>query len=163
MTERAELDIEWFTDGPDIDEKILAAAEWLVDRFNLDSLRVSVSLVDDATIRQQNCEQLGHDWATDVISFVIERDGDAVDGEVIASVDTARRLADQARLVQNRQWTIENELLLYVVHGMLHVVGLDDIEDDDRQQMRDLERKCLTAIGISQADSLGQRWDDVSY
>jgi len=157
VTNRAVLDIEWYIDGPKIDAKIVEAANWILHRFSLDSLRVSVSLVDDATIRQQNCEQLGHDWATDVISFVIQRSGDSVDGEVIASVDTARRLAEQAG------WNLEHELMLYVVHGMLHVVGLDDIEENDRIEMRQLERECLTAIGIAQADSLHERWDDVTY
>ncbi|GAB5406301.1 MAG: hypothetical protein Aurels2KO_45320 [Aureliella sp.] len=150
------LDIEYYVDT-ERDARIEAAARWVAHKYDLTSLTVSVSIVDDPTIRELNAEQLGHDWATDVVSFVIERTGDDVDGEVVASWDTASRLAAKAG------WTPENELLLYVVHGMLHVAGLDDIEDDDRREMREAEQECLLSLGIEDARQLPQRWNSVSY
>ncbi len=138
-----------------------AAAAWIAQRLHLGGMTISVSLVDDVTIRELNREQLGHDWATDVISFVFDtelRAGEKfVDGEVIASYDTAQRLAEAAG------WTTEDELLLYVIHGMLHIAGLDDISESDRSLMRMTEQECLTELGVSGAAEYLQRWERVSY
>lgn len=137
------------------------AAAWIAERYQLAVLRASVSIVDDPTIQELNREHLDHDWPTDVVSLVFERvecDGTVkVDGEVIASVDTAQRLAEQA------QWAIENELLLYCIHGLLHLVGLDDIEDEQRQEMRLAEQACLIALDVPGAENYLARWNDVSY
>lgn len=157
METAPQLDIEYYVEAPHDLERFHAAAKWIGDTYNLTSLMVSVSIVDDQAIQELNAEQLGHDWATDVISFVIQRVGDAVDGEVVASWDTAARLAPQAG------WDAADELLLYVVHGMLHVAGLDDIEAEDRTQMRQAEQSCLLAIGVTAASELPKRWDSVSY
>ena len=95
----------------------------------------------------------------DVISFVFEVDEEAgrVEGEIIASADTAARLAPDA------QWRTEDELLLYVVHGLLHLAGLDDIEPEDQAEMRAAERDCLLALGVAGAERHLDRWHDVSY
>lgn len=155
-SQNVSLDIEYYVDT-DEDPRFTAAARWIASQFALSSLTVSISIVDDPTIRELNAEQLGHDWATDVVSCVIERIGDKVDGEVVASWDTASRLAAQAG------WSTVNELLLYVIHGMLHVAGLDDIEEDDRREMRKAEQDCLLALGVHEANQLPERWDSVSY
>ncbi len=155
-SDNVSLDIEYYVDA-EPDPRFDAAARWIADVYDLTSLTVSISIVDDPTIRQLNAEQLGHDWATDVVSFVIERTDNDVDGEVVASWDTASRLAPKAG------WSAENELLLYVVHGMLHVAGLDDIEEEDRQEMRQAEQDCLLALGIEDARKLPERWSSVSY
>lgn len=157
METAPQLDIEYYVQAPQDLERFQAAAQWIGETYSLTNLIVSISIVDDQTIRQLNAEQLGHDWATDVISFVIERAGDAVDGEVVASWDTAARLAPQAG------WDATDELLLYVVHGMLHVAGLDDIAPEDRKEMRRAEQNCLLAIGVAAASELPKRWDSVSY
>ena len=137
------------------------AALWVASRFSLASLTASISIVDDATIRELNRDQLGHDWATDVISFVFETlerpDGTHVDGEVIASVDTASRLSVAAG------WETRDELLLYVLHGLLHLAGLDDIAAQDQTVMRAAEQAGLIALGVVGADQHLARWDRISY
>ncbi|MCA9127781.1 MAG: rRNA maturation RNase YbeY [Planctomycetales bacterium] len=150
-----ELDIEYFTSGTaDDSQRFHQAAAWIAKQYNVPHLRLSVSIVDDATIRAVNRDQLQHDWATDVISFQIECTDKLVDGEVIASAETAARLSKQAG------WHASDELLLYVVHGMLHVVGLDDIQQGDRLQMRNAERDCLTALQVANAQQLQQHWQN---
>lgn len=137
------------------------AAAWVAERFQLSQLKASVSIVDDPTIHQLNLQHLDHDWPTDVISFVFEQvdraDGICIDGEIIASADTAERLALQAG------WRLEDELLLYCIHGLLHLAGLDDLEEEQRQQMRAAEQECLIALGVAGAEQHLLRWDDVSY
>ena len=135
------------------------AAAFIAERYQLALFTVSISLVDDSTIREVNREELEHDWATDVISFVFEEttaaDGLHVDGEVIASYETAQRLAAAAG------WSVEDELLLYVVHGMLHLAGLDDIDDEDRQRMREAEQACLIALGVPGAAGHVEQWERI--
>lgn len=104
--------------------------------------RISVAIVDDATIREVNRRHLEHDYATDVISFVLDREGGYLDGEVIVSADTARAVAAELA------WPAKDELLLYVVHGTLHLVGYDDRTDSDREEMRSRERHYLAGFGL---------------
>jgi len=103
--------------------------------------QLSIALVDDATIHQLNRKYLQHDDPTDVLSFVLEREGMRLEGEVIASGETAARLATQYG------WPPGDELLLYVVHGALHLVGYDDTTEDSRAAMRQAEDRYLSLAG----------------
>ncbi len=105
--------------------------------------QISVALVDDPTIHEVNRQHLNHDYPTDVISFVFDRDGTSLDGEVIASADTACATA------KDLGWPAENELLLYVVHGTLHLVGYDDQTESDREEMRGREAHYLARFGMT--------------
>ena len=106
-----DLDIEYHVDAVEPDEaRIQQAAKWVADYFQLSKLSASISIVDDPTIHRINRDHLQHDWPTDVISFVFENEDSRVDGEIIASFDTATRVAAQAG------WSPADELLLYVIH-----------------------------------------------
>lgn len=137
------------------DARIRQAADWVTNHFGLHSLYASVAVVDDDTMHSLNAERLGHDWSTDVISFEIDRSPTLVEGEVIASAETA------ARVSQLAGWPAADELLLYVVHGLLHVAGMDDLDATERQHMRQTEQECLLAIGVPQAAQHVQRFDSV--
>ncbi len=105
--------------------------------------RISVALVDDPTIHRLNREFLAHDFPTDVITFPLSDDPAAMlEGEIVASLDTAGRVA--ARL----GWPAQDELLLYVVHGALHLVGYDDQEPAARRAMRAAELRNLARFGL---------------
>jgi probable rRNA maturation factor len=103
---------------------------------------VSVAIVDDAAIRPLNARYLGHDYATDVLSFVLEQDDSKLEGEVIVSAETAHQRA--ARF----GWRADDELLLYVIHGTLHLVGYDDLTDEALPVMRARERHYLSHFGL---------------
>jgi len=153
-----DLEIEYHVSPATVDDaRFHQAAQWVLERFQLKSLTVSISIVDDPTIHRLNREHLDHDWPTDVISFVFDSDNGHIDGEIIASLDTAARLAQQAAC------STEDELLLYIIHGLLHIAGLDDITPTTRLQMRQTEQACLTALGIPTASTHLERWDSVSY
>jgi len=153
-----DLDIEYYVDSVyDDSQRIRLAASWIAQHYGFDRFQASISIVGDDEIREVNRTELKHDWATDVISFVIEMGDKVVDGEVIASVDTA------ARLHQAAGWSVEDELLLYVVHGLLHVAGLDDLDESQRREMRAAEQACLLALGVAHAAELLDRWDNISY
>lgn len=105
-----------------------------------------ITLVDDVEMQRINCEFLDHDWPTDVVSFSYVEETDSasccIDGELVVSVDTAQR---QAHL---QGWSLDDELVLYCVHGFLHLCGYDDLTDDARVQMRQRECELLGRIGL---------------
>lgn len=103
---------------------------------------IAVALTDDPTIRQVNDRHLGHDYATDVISFSYEAEGDHVEGEMIVSLDTAVQQSERIG------WTWSRELLLYIVHGTLHITGMDDRTPTQRSEMRDMESRALSEVEI---------------
>jgi probable rRNA maturation factor len=105
---------------------------------------IGVRITNDASIRQLNAQHLGHDYATDVISFGYEADSPRVDGELVASVDTAMQKAAEI------QWPFRHELLLYIVHGVLHICGMDDYEEIDRAAMRKAEQDVFLELGIDE-------------
>jgi probable rRNA maturation factor len=110
--------------------------------------RISLAVVDDPTIRRLNRRYLGHRCATDVLSFNLDDSAGILDGEVIASADTAVAAAPRFG------WRPEDELLLYVIHGALHLVGLLDGTDGQRARMRRQELECLARFGLEPHDAV---------
>ncbi len=99
---------------------------------------VSVAVVDNAQIHQLNRQYLHHDYATDVLSFVLSDPGEPLEGEIIVSAEMAQQRAAEFG------WGWADELLLYAVHGTLHLCGHDDHDDGQRKQMREREAHYLT-------------------
>lgn len=106
---------------------------------------VGVVLLDDAAMREINRTWLGHDWATDSIAFSYADDPgpDGLAGEVFVSAETARREA------QARGTDAAHELLLYVVHGTLHLLGHDDDTPARRRAMNARAERILAAAGVA--------------
>ena len=122
-----------------------AARSILVDA-GVDEARLSLAVVDDDTIHQLNRQFLDHDYPTDVLSFLLEREGNRLEGEVVVSADTAARVAMEIG------WAAEDELLLYIIHGTLHLVGHDDATPQQRAAMREREAHYLAAFGLTRRD-----------
>jgi len=106
-------------------------------------VRASLSLcfVDDAAMRVLNARHLGRDEETDVLAFPLDEapgpDGCRLLGEIVVSVETARREAAR------RRKPVESEIALYVAHGLLHLLGYDDHTPAQRAAMRRAERAAL--------------------
>jgi probable rRNA maturation factor len=96
---------------------------------------ISVAVVDDPAIAALHEQFLDDPSPTDVLSFVLEQTPETLEGEVVASADTAAASAPRYHS------TPEEELLLYIVHGTLHLVGFDDVTPPLRKRMRAAERK----------------------
>ncbi len=96
-----------------------------------------------ATIHELNRRFLKHDEPTDVISFVLDQADGIVDGQIVVSADTA------AASAKRFGWTAADELLLYAIHGTLHLVGYDDRTARAQQAMRRRERRYLGQFGLS--------------
>lgn len=131
--------------GEQLRRAVVAAAEYRDCR----SGELGIRVTDDSRIHRINRDHLHHDYPTDVISFGYALDPPRVEGELVVSVETARREA--ARL----GWQPAAELSLYVVHGVLHIAGMDDAAPDERSEMRRAERAVLHRLGIDEIDRFG--------
>jgi probable rRNA maturation factor len=104
---------------------------------------ISIALVDDPTIHVINRRHLAHDWPTDVISFTLsEPDDPILAGELVVSAEMAASTASDVGVDPR------SELALYVVHGLLHLCGLDDQSPEDADVMRQREGEILAAEGL---------------
>ena len=97
---------------------------------------VGYMFVNDDKILEVNREYLGHDYYTDVITFDYDED-DVVSGDVVISLDT---VASNAHLFHK---TYEDELYRVIIHGILHLCGINDKGPGEREQMEAAENKAL--------------------
>ena len=116
------------------------AVESIASDYGWKDGEISITIADDAQIHEVNRQYLKHDYPTDVISFDTTESDDYLEGVIIASADTAFEVASK------NQWPASHELLLYIIHGMLHVIGLDDTTLAKSKQMRNEERHYIEAI-----------------
>lgn len=130
---------------PGIDQsKLEALTRRTLTREGVEAAEISIILVDDATIRDINRRHLAHDWPTDVITFPLSQPGETpLSGELILSTETA---LTSARIAGADPW---NELSLYLVHGLLHLIGFDDQTLEDAETMRHREAFHLAAEGLA--------------
>jgi len=124
-------------------QRIRDAVRGVLDEASIAEAVISVAVVDDPTIGQLHGKYLGDEAPTDVISFVLERGPSSLEGEVIVSGQTAASAAPQYG------WPAEDELLLYVIHGTLHLTGCDDGTPEAREEMRRREQAHLARFGLT--------------
>jgi probable rRNA maturation factor len=111
------------------------AVRTIVRDAGISQATISIAIVDDATIAKLHEQFLDDPEPTDVLSFVLEQSERSLEGEVVASANTAVACAPQYNS------TPEDELLLYVIHGTLHLVGYDDTTPGRRAVMRRKEKE----------------------
>jgi probable rRNA maturation factor len=128
-----------------VDVQILAGlARRVLRAEGVERAEISLTLVDNATIRQLNRRHLEHDWPTDVISFLLTDPAEPeLAGEVIVSAEMALTTAAE---IGADPWA---ELALYVVHGLLHLCGYDDTTDAAAISMRAREARALRLEGLT--------------
>ncbi len=97
---------------------------------------IGYMFVDDEKILEVNREYLGHDYYTDVITFDYDED-DVVSGDIVISLDTVR---SNAELFGK---SYEDELRRVIIHGILHLCGINDKGPGEREIMEAAENKAL--------------------
>jgi probable rRNA maturation factor len=141
------IDLKVETDASGIDVPALErlAARALESEGVGAPVELSVVLTDDATVRELNRAYRDTDAPTDVLSFA-QGEGEAMAspddaarhlGDVVISVDTARRQADEHALA------LQDETAHLLVHGILHLLGHDHERPDDEAAMRAREDAIL--------------------
>ncbi len=165
-------------DSPPVDETFLEdVARRTLSAERVREAKISIALVDSATIRRLNREYLNHDFETDVLSFLLEVEsadpdapadpgpvaglsatldvasnestvvlargnGKRIDGEIVLSVEMAAQSAERF------SWSRRDELILYLVHGILHLCGYEDGTNAERDLMRTRECEILDLWGL---------------
>lgn len=100
---------------------------------------INYIFVDDETMLDINRRFIGHDYYTDHIGFDYSED-DALSGDIYISLDTVKTNAEKFGA------TFDEELQRVIIHGLLHLCGLRDKTDEERQQMQNAEDKALNAL-----------------
>ena len=100
---------------------------------------INYIFVDDETMLDINRRFIGHDYYTDHIGFDYSED-DALSGDIYISLDTVKTNAEKFGA------TFDEELRRVIIHGLLHLCGLRDMTDEERQQMQQAEDKALKAL-----------------
>lgn len=115
---------------------------------------VSVTFMSDEEIQQVNAEYRGIDKPTDVISFALEemtsgevaiiaeQDMPTILGDIIISVDTAKRQAVEY------DHSIDREIGFLALHGFLHLLGYDHMTAEDEAKMFDRQKEILSTFGL---------------
>lgn len=126
---------------------IKAAAAVLEEEGYDDEAEVSIVFVDNPRIQALNKQYRGVDNPTDVLSFSMQ-EGENIPGEdnllgdVVISLETALHQAKEFG------HSVERETAYLAVHGVLHLLGYDHIEEADRKQMREKEESIMQKINL---------------
>lgn len=147
--------------GEIINDIVLAALDYEECPYEAE---VSVILTDDESIQEINREQREIDAPTDVLSFPLvdyeapsdfdhveeavedyfnPETGELMLGDIVISVDKVEEQAEKYGHSQTR------ELAFLVAHSMLHLCGYDHMEDGEREQMEERQRKILETRGYT--------------
>lgn len=139
-------------------DKLVELGDRLLELLGQPEAELSVLLCDDAQIQELNEQWRGKDAPTDVLSFpqqealapgqLAEASEGAVLGDVVISVETAARQADELG------HSLELELAVLLVHGVLHLLGHDHEPPADPAAMRAEEVRLLGALGLDSAAAL---------
>ena len=97
---------------------------------------VGYMFVNDEKILEVNREYLGHDYFTDIITFDYD-EGNVINGDLVISLDTVKTNAEKLKK------TYDEELHRVIIHGILHLCGINDKGPGEREIMEDAENKAL--------------------
>ncbi|EFU31506.1 Probable rRNA maturation factor [Segatella buccae] len=100
---------------------------------------IGYMFVDDEKMLEVNNEYLGHDYYTDIITFDYD-EGDTISGDLVISLDTVRTNAEKFGKDYNE------ELHRVIIHGILHLCGINDKGPGEREIMEAHENKALALL-----------------
>lgn len=100
---------------------------------------IGYMFVSDEKILEVNRQYLGHDYYTDVITFDYD-EGDVLNGDIVISLDTVRTNAEKF----GKEY--DDELHRVIIHGILHLCGINDKGPGEREIMEAEENKALALL-----------------
>ena len=143
-----EVEIANLTDKDVDTDDLYNLCKYIVNKFDIKNPIFNVIIVDNERIRQINKEYRHIDKETDVISFALEEDSDIIYsdfrllGDIYISIDKAISQAEEYGHALRR------ELCFLTTHGVLHLLGYDHIDENDRKEMRRLEECVLNGYDV---------------
>lgn len=131
-----------------LDENVILQTVLAVLQHEAVSTQSDVSIVvdNDAKLQELNSQFLGIDAPTDVLSFPSDEvdpdSGEPYLGDIILSLPRAQAQAGEAG------HTLTAEIQLLIVHGVLHLLGYDHAEEDEKQEMWEHQKAILAELGV---------------
>jgi len=145
----------YFEEGQQVTEEILqtmeAAAAYCLELEGIDQERteISVTFVEAEEIRELNRDYRDNDKVTDVLSFPQFDDlndipdfGEICLGDVVICKERAEEQAEEFG------HSFEREIIYLFTHSILHLLGYDHMEDEEKKEMRAREEEVMTHLGI---------------
>ena len=120
----------------------------MLARLELPDAELSVLLTDDREIHRLNREHRQKDKPTDVLAFAMDEsvpDPAGILGDVVISLDTAERQASA------RKRPLIEEVRFLLAHGVLHLVGYDHAEPEEKREMVAMTRQLVRAAPLPSA------------
>jgi len=117
-------------------------SKWIravADSYNRVVGDIGYLFVDDERILEYNRKYLGHDYYTDIITFDYDH-ANVISGDIIISIDTVKSNAE----LYNKDF--DNELHRVIIHGILHLCGINDKAKGERKIMEQAEEKALSML-----------------
>jgi len=130
-----------FIDTEILTEEISGTREWInrfVEEYGKSVGELYYFFCSDEYLYKMNVELLGHDFYTDIITFPLNECEEILSAEFHISIDRIRENA----VTFNRSF--KDELHRVMAHGVLHLIGFDDLCEEDEAEMRRQEDKCLS-------------------
>ena len=133
------------------EERLRGFAERVLAAEDVAPAEMGIVVTGDAVVRRLNCQFCGEDAPTDVLSFALTEGKDKFAlppgetirlGEVVISLPTARRQAKRGG------HSLESEVALLLVHGLLHLLGYDHAVESEERRMRSREEALLASLGV---------------
>ncbi len=112
----------------------------ILKKLNLRLASLEINFLDENLMRDINKKYLNHDYNTDIITFTYSKEKVILEGEIFISVDDARANARRYKVL------LENEILRLIVHGILHMIGYDDVEAAERKIMKQKENALVREL-----------------
>ncbi|MBQ9179411.1 MAG: rRNA maturation RNase YbeY [Firmicutes bacterium] len=114
-----------------------------------EDVEISITFVDDEEIRELNAQYRDVDKVTDVLSFPqfespeeLPEEGEIILGDVVLNVEQAKRQAEEYGHSEER------EIIYLFVHSLLHLLGYDHMEEDEKAEMRGAEEEIMNKLGL---------------
>jgi probable rRNA maturation factor len=113
----------------------------IVEELNLKVNFLEFNFVNTATIISVNKKHLRHNFSTDIITFDYSSEKNILDGEIFISLPDALENSKKYKV------SVDNELLRLISHGILHLIGFDDITPGKRKKMKIVEDELVKKFG----------------
>ena len=129
-------------------EELNGLLDYSLNYLKLNNVVFNIIIVDNDTIHSINKEYRGVDRPTDVISFALEDDTSFIKtdvrilGDIYISIDKAREQAE------SYNHSLKREISFLTVHGLLHLLGYDHMNDEEEKEMFELQELILDGYGI---------------
>lgn len=114
----------------------------IIENFGYKTGNISIIFCSDNFILEYNIKFLNHNYFTDIITFNYN-ESNKISGDLFISIETVKKNADIYNVTENQ------EILRVIIHGVLHLLGFNDQQDEDILEMRKQESAALEQYTFS--------------